>query len=495
MKALIYYRKSTDRDDKQANTLEHQLNNCRNTARNLWFEIAREIWESVSAKEEFKRPWFNEMIELCKKKKIDFIIIDEPKRLSRNNIDTSRIIDLLDKKCIKGIYATSRQYLGENSRDKFLLQLDLSLSKMDNEDRAKDVKDKMISCLRKGMCMHKAPFGYQNITIKKWHHEVVIKKTEAELVRIIFEMRKKEFTFNDIWGYANKHYGYMKKFEINFIQKIVNNKFYYGMMTFGGIDYPGKHKAIISKKLFDEANNSGLRGSYLIVNKNADYLLKWLLKDPSGGKLIAYMKKWHRYYWAQARSEHRVSIREEMVLEKAWDLLKEYTNWWTKQEFSKKIVIDILKRYEIQWQEIAQEIEEKITQQNQRKSELLNMRLDGKLTDNQYIEKLNELTNNIKGLEESRDVYRSKTGDFSWLYEKMIELSKHLHQTYLSSNNLQRSLILKSIMIELSIDNKKELHPQENELFNVIKNDYFPFGRATENRTPVDGMKIRCPNP
>jgi len=32
MKAIIYYRKSTDRDDKQANSLEHQLSNCRKVA-------------------------------------------------------------------------------------------------------------------------------------------------------------------------------------------------------------------------------------------------------------------------------------------------------------------------------------------------------------------------------------------------------------------------------------------------------------------------------
>jgi hypothetical protein len=39
--------------------------------------------------------------------------------------------------------------MGDNSRDKFLLQLYLSLSKMDNEDRAKDVKDKMETAVKK----------------------------------------------------------------------------------------------------------------------------------------------------------------------------------------------------------------------------------------------------------------------------------------------------------------------------------------------------------
>jgi len=100
MKAIIYYRKSTDRDDKQANSLEHQLGNCRKTAESLGLDVVKEIGESKSAKTEFTRSGFNEMIELCKKKRVDYIIADEPKRLSRNNIDTSRIIDLMDKKLI-----------------------------------------------------------------------------------------------------------------------------------------------------------------------------------------------------------------------------------------------------------------------------------------------------------------------------------------------------------------------------------------------------------
>jgi len=43
MKTIIYYRKSTDRDDKQANSLEHQLNNCRNTAERYGLEVFKEI--------------------------------------------------------------------------------------------------------------------------------------------------------------------------------------------------------------------------------------------------------------------------------------------------------------------------------------------------------------------------------------------------------------------------------------------------------------------
>jgi DNA invertase Pin-like site-specific DNA recombinase len=52
MKAVIYYRKSTDRDDRQANSLEHQLENCRKTATSHSLDVVKEIGESRSAKTE-----------------------------------------------------------------------------------------------------------------------------------------------------------------------------------------------------------------------------------------------------------------------------------------------------------------------------------------------------------------------------------------------------------------------------------------------------------
>lgn len=76
MKSIIYYRKSTDTDDKQQNSLEHQLNNCRKTAELNNLEIYKEIWESKSAKTEFTREWFNDMVKYAKLWRVDYIICD-----------------------------------------------------------------------------------------------------------------------------------------------------------------------------------------------------------------------------------------------------------------------------------------------------------------------------------------------------------------------------------------------------------------------------------
>lgn len=286
MKAIIYYRKSTDRDDKQANSLEHQLDNCRSVARRNLLDIYKEIGESRSAKTEWTRPWFNDIIKICKTSKIDYIIIDEPKRLSRNNLDTSRIIDLLDKKQIKWILWTSREYKADNSRDKFLLQLDLSLSKMDNEDRSKDVKDKMNSCItRTWRFLWKAPFWYKNITIKKGYKEIHVDKLESKIVKEIFSLRVENKAFSTIAYIIEKKY--WKKvnlsFEANRIHKLVAKKFYYWVFSWNWRDVIWSHTPLITKEIYDKANWVWKwihqKIETLIERGYKGYTLKWFIKD------------------------------------------------------------------------------------------------------------------------------------------------------------------------------------------------------------------------
>ncbi len=61
----------------------------------------------------------------------------------------------------------------------------------------------------------------------------------------------------------------------------------------------------------------------------------------------------------------------------------------------------------------------------------------------------------------------------------MIELSKGLYQAYASGDRLRRDQILKKTMIELLVDNKKELVFKENELFCALKSAENYDGNAT----------------
>jgi DNA invertase Pin-like site-specific DNA recombinase len=437
MQWIIYYRKSTDRDDKQANSLEHQLNNCHRTAKNRWINIVEEISECRSAKEEFSRPWFNRLIDVCKRKRIDYIVIDEPKRLSRNNIDTSRIIDLLDKKKIIWILWTSREYQADNSRDKFLLQLDLSLSKMDNEDRSKDVKDKMNSCTEKtGRFLGKAPFWYTNVTIKKWHKEIHVDRLQAKIVKDIFSLRADGIAFSKIGHMIWKKHGECIGITLfpSSLQRLVNNRFYYGVFSWAWKDIIGSHTTLITKECFDKANSiwkwtHERKITKLKLNSKTklSYYLKWFAKDISGKRLCAYIQKWHIYYINQSKSDEKVNINQKLIFDKFWSYLKIFDEKINKfQPFDKSIVETLIHQRVSLISSELWILKQKINTLKSQQEKLLDMKIDGLIENEAFLRKNNKIEADIFNFKKqkvklSANDYKQKT----WL---VIELSQGLYK-------------------------------------------------------------------
>ncbi len=483
MKTIIYYRKSTDRDDKQANSLEHQLDNCLKVSKKYNLEVVKKIGESRSAKTEFTRPWFNELIEICKKWKIDFIIIDEPKRLSRNNIDTSRIIDLLDKNKIKWILWTSREYKAENSRDKFLLQLDLSLSKMDNEDRSKDVRDKMQTCVTNTRrFLGKAPFGYKNVTIKKWHKDIVVDKKEVEVVKEIFQMRIENKAFSTIWLHLKEKY--WDKIDLTFrasrIKKLVNKKFYYWVFSWNWKEIIWSHKPVISKETYDKANNIWRwihEQINTIENKTREhrsYHLKWFVKDTSWILLCWYMQKGYKYYMTQPRSEEKVNINENIIFDKFWELLKglDVKNELLT-EIQKDMLIELLKQEEKNQQLNKIDYDKEIKKIENKQEELLEMKLEWKVCEELYLKKNNQYESDIQDLKEKNN--SKNEDDFEAKTKILFELIKSPYLTYKKASKEIKTLIIKNYLFELFINNKKDLVIEESPMFKGLRylNCYF----------------------
>lgn len=479
MKAIIYYRKSTDRDDKQANSLEHQLNNCRSTLKKHSLESFKEIGESRSAKTEWTRPWFNELIKICKTWKIDYIVIDEPKRLSRNNIDTSRIIDLMDKKQIKWILWTSREYRADNSRDKFLLQLDLSLSKMDNEDRSKDVKEKMLSCMNNTWrFLWKVPFWYKNITIKKGYKDIIVDKQESKLVKEIFALRIEWKAFTTIARILKEKYAHRVNFNFkaNRIHWLTWLKFYYGVFTWDGKDYIWTHKAIITKEIYDQANNIWKwvheKTQTLQKRKPWKYYLKGFVKDPDGMNLTAYIKKWNTYYNHQPSSNYKININEKLLFEKIGKVLKQYDCIDEKlKELHKDMIFEVIKQVKTDKWDETYKIDLEIWNLKNKQNKLLDLQLEERISQEIYTSKYNQLQNEIVLHQERKDII--KNDDFEKKTQIMFELAGRLYKSYFRVNNEWKNYIARKLMLELFVNTKKELRIEKTSLFkssNFLKN-------------------------
>jgi len=131
---MVYLRKSTNRKDKQLNTFDEQtiwVNKILWSNPDfevIWLdgkvcEIPRQwfIYEAQTAKEGWKtREKFQQMAELIKKIGIDYLIVWQPDRLSRNSIDMATISELLRNRNMlrKGIITESHTYDGSKNDDR-----------------------------------------------------------------------------------------------------------------------------------------------------------------------------------------------------------------------------------------------------------------------------------------------------------------------------------------------------------------------------------------
>lgn len=466
--AIIYCRKSTDRDDLQQNSIEHQLNNCRNTAKVRDFVVLDEIVESISAKTEFKRDWFNKMIDECKKWKIDYIIIDEPKRLSRNNLDSSRVIDLMDKQQIKWIIWTSREYTTENNRDKFLLLLDLGLSKMDNEDRSKDVKDKMKTALFKWKWLWQAIFWYKNIW-RKWNKWIEVIDSEADLVLKSFIMRTQNKTLQEIADFINSKTG--NKWNSERVSKMLTNTKYYWLQKFWWNEAlldTQWYRPIISKELFDKVNKVT---KAIKLNKNEDLprYFSNILKDTEWNNLYPYMTKWHIYYHQWSNSKYKINISQNKIFEEFEKHIEKYIFPKPFIVLSKAVLNEYYKDKINNRETDLRKTTTELNQTNERLDSLLDKLLDNTIDKKTYDHKKEELENKKIELEEKYKALKQWDDNIKNIIENLCELVENLSDSYKTWNDEKKWKIIRAMQCELIINNKKELVIKENKLFETIR--------------------------
>src|SRR3989338_5266319 len=97
---FIYCRKSSEDEERQVLSIEAQLTELRDFAKQQNLFVVREYYESKTAKEP-GREIFNEMLGEIEKGNAQGILAWNPDRLARNSIDGGKIIYLVDTQKIE----------------------------------------------------------------------------------------------------------------------------------------------------------------------------------------------------------------------------------------------------------------------------------------------------------------------------------------------------------------------------------------------------------
>ena len=258
IKYCLYCRKSTTDDDSQALSIESQVKEMTAIAERLNLHVVAVKRESHSAKDSGQRPVFRELIQEVEKGTYNGILAWDVSRISRNVIELSEVVNLMEQKKLLHIQ-TNGQAFTNSPNEKFLLMILGSQAKFENDNKSINVKRGLKARVEMGLWPCRPLTGYTKFKRMDQKCESVIDKERGPIIKQVFQK-----IGYDGWS-GRKVYNWLhddikfkteagKFLSLGNFYEMLKNDFYYGRFEYprgSGHWYNGAHEPLISKELFD----------------------------------------------------------------------------------------------------------------------------------------------------------------------------------------------------------------------------------------------------
>jgi DNA invertase Pin-like site-specific DNA recombinase len=256
----LYVRKSSEEDERQAQSLESQETRGRKLAAQLGFDVVT-INDAHSAKEP-GRPLFDELLRGFDNGKYAGLIAWHPDRLSRNEIDAAAITYRVRKKIIPLLKFVSYDFHNSNEGI-MMLQIALCQSQYSSSKLMVDVQRGIDDKLKAGWYPHRAPLGYKNDTHKpKGLKSISPDPASFDLLKTAWQMLASgDYTAAKVGEMMHQEWGLRMPVNRNgrgggriprtTLYRTFSNVFYTGYFYHAGELYEGKHEPMVTLEQFD----------------------------------------------------------------------------------------------------------------------------------------------------------------------------------------------------------------------------------------------------
>jgi DNA invertase Pin-like site-specific DNA recombinase len=455
MKYIIYARKSTESDDRQALSINSQISELQEIAKRENLTIVDILEESKSAKKP-GRPIFNKMVEKIEKGGIDGILCWKMDRLARNPIDEGTIKWLLQEGVIKKIRTFEKDYLSDDNA--VITGIEFGMASQYIRDLSKNVKRGNRAKLSQGGLPGMAYFGYLN---DKTNKTIIIDKNRAKYVVRLFALYSqsnksfKEIS-NILFEEGLRTQG-GNKVGKSVLHRIISNPFYYGVILRDGEYYKGNHKPIISKQTFDTAQNI-LHGKNDSRKNKHFYPYRGFMTCAECGCVLTGDKKKGRYvyYYCTNGKGNCNQHRKYMANTKADKLMADALS--TIQfpteliEIAYKASLEKFAKNATSHEQIKHDIEKRLKSAREKQSKLIDMYLDNSMPKTDYEAKSKELQTELLDLDNQKDNISKRISN----EHSTFELTK---EVFLTANKAQNDF--------LNAEDDKKVYVLENVLSNL----------------------------
>jgi site-specific DNA recombinase len=313
LRCAIYTRKSSEEGLEQSfNSLDAQREACEayiNSQRHEgWVALPAFYDDGGFTGGNMDRPALKKLLEDIAAKRIDTVVVYKVDRLTRSLADFAKIVEQFDKQGVTFVSVT-QQFNTTSSMGRLTLNILLSFAQFEREVTGERIRDKIAASKRKGMWMGGVvPMGY-----RVEDRQLIVDREDAKTVRNIFEAYLEQGCVSKLQVYLEAERTHSKvrisktgrktggiPFGRGALYELLQNRIYLGQMPHKDQVYPGQHKAIVNRELWDKVQaklKSNLQGERKSETMDRATLLEGKLFDQDGNRFTpTYTQKKGRRY-------------------------------------------------------------------------------------------------------------------------------------------------------------------------------------------------------
>jgi site-specific DNA recombinase len=298
IRSAIYTRKSSEEGLEQSfNSLDAQREACEayvlSQRQEGWRVIETPYDDGGYSGGSMERPALKQLLADIDARKIDVVVVYKVDRLTRSLADFARIVQVFDSRNVSFVSVT-QQFNTTSSMGRLTLNVLLSFAQFEREVTGERIRDKIAASKRKGMWMGgRVPLGYD---LKD--RKLIVNPAEAKQVQEIFRAYLEVGCVRKLRVHLEQRH-VLSKVRISSsgqeagggshsrggLYKLLSNRIYIGEIFHKGNTYPGEHKAIIDRELWESvraelAENHRARRNR--TNASEPSLLSGLIFDENG---------------------------------------------------------------------------------------------------------------------------------------------------------------------------------------------------------------------
>ncbi len=266
--AVLYLRVSTQGQvstdyDPEGISIPAQREACLRKAFQLGARVVETYVEpGKSATTMDKRPAFQEMLERIRTQRdVTYVIVYKLSRMNRNRVDDALVLASLRK--YKTTLISATESIDETPVGQLMHGILAAFNEYRSAEDGADIKYKMRQKAKSGGTLGKAPLGYLNVRERFEGREVrtiAVDPERAPFITLAFEL------------YATGTYGFQALADElttrglrtrpgrypagpvsdSKIQTMLGDRYYLGIVTVDGAEYPGRHQPLVTPDLFEK---------------------------------------------------------------------------------------------------------------------------------------------------------------------------------------------------------------------------------------------------